>query len=123
MRLAKPLFSFVLTLLAIACAGADDKDKKCPAVDLYGDPLPEGPLMRLGTVWFQHDAGVNCVSWSPDGKTLASASWDNTVRLWDPASGKEMCSCSGHEKRVRCVAWSPDGKTLVSASSDKTVRL
>jgi WD40 repeat protein len=66
---------------------------------------------------------VYCVSWSPDGGTLASASLDKTVRLWDAASGKELATLTGHTGAVRSVSWSPDGKTLASASEDKTVKL
>jgi hypothetical protein len=121
MRLEKPLFSFLLTLFAIASAGADDNVKKSPPVDLYGDPLPEGALMRLGTVRFRHGEQVTCVSWSPDGKTLASASDDNTVRLWDPASGKEIRALAANHSRFLSVAFSPDGLRLASANSDTTV--
>ena len=60
---------------------------------------------------------------SPDGKTLAAAASDNSVRLFDVASGKEIRQFQGHEKPAKSLAFSPDGKILASASSDTTVRL
>jgi WD40 repeat protein len=60
---------------------------------------------------------------SPDGLTLASASWDQTVRLWEADKGQEVLALKGHTKEVTAVAFSPDGQHLASASWDQTVRL
>jgi WD40 repeat protein len=63
------------------------------------------------------------VSFSPDGKTLASGSYDNTIKLWNVETGKEIRTLSGHNDSVISVSFSPDGKTLASGSDDKTIKL
>ena len=70
-----------------------------------------------------HGGYVVSVTFSPDGRTLASASIDRTVRLWDPATGQPTATLFGHTELVTSAAFSPDGHTLATASRDGTVRL
>ena len=63
------------------------------------------------------------VSFSPDGKRLASASNDQTVKVWDAATGQESLTLKGHTGAVVSVAFSPDGQRLASASFDQTIKV
>src|SRR5262245_11882937 len=70
-----------------------------------------------------HKGLVHGIAFSADGKTLATAGFDNEVKLWAFPAGKETKTLTGHTRPVYCVAFSKDGKLLASAGDDKTVRL
>ena len=81
---------------------------------------------RLGTTlvtYRGHSDQVLDVSWSPDGKRLASVSADKTVQVWDAFTGGHILTYRGHSAIVRRSVWSPDGLRIASASDDKTIQV
>jgi WD40 repeat protein len=60
---------------------------------------------------------------SPDGKRIVTASLDDTARVWDAATGKQIVVLRGHQDIVNSAEFSPDNRRIVTASSDNTVRV
>jgi Tol biopolymer transport system component len=80
------------------------------------------PQANMWYVCVGHSSRVTAIAWSPDGKYLASASYDKTVQIWDASNGQNILTYKGHRQHVNALAWSPDSKYIASASDDGTVQ-
>jgi WD40 repeat protein len=81
--------------------------------------ISTGKIVKTFT---EHTGSVFSVCFSPNGQLLASGGDDNTIRIWDVATG-EVRQTFNHLGPVYSVAFSPNGKTLVSGSRDTTVKI
>jgi WD40 repeat protein len=106
-------------VVAARLAAADDAAR----LDRYGDPLPEGAVLRLGTSRLR-PAGGDCwgAAFSPDGKVLATIGINSSpVSLWDMRTGKLLQQLEpswSSQLRPRGIAFSPDGKELLAGQSN-----
>ena len=102
--------------------GSADRTIRIWQVDNDQSAIPYG-IAPLHVTLAGHTGSVTSVSFSPDGKTLASASHDNSIKIWNLTDKKLLQTLSGHKDWVLGLSFSPDGKTIASASVDKTVKL
>ena len=103
---------------------AKDLAASCKLPALMNEwPLPDLPSPALRHVLTGHTKAVTAVAIAPDGNWLASGGLDQSVRIWDPVSGRQRTILSGHTRGVEAVAIAPDGTWLASSSVTGTVRI
>jgi RNA polymerase sigma factor (sigma-70 family) len=94
-----------------------------PRVDADGEPLPQGAVLRLGSLRLRHRSALRSIAFAPDGKLLFSAGWDQVIRGWDPATGKQVREIKAPERGVDAIAFSSDSKLLAGAGMTGDVLL
>ncbi|PXX37206.1 NACHT domain-containing protein [Undibacterium pigrum] len=104
--------------------GVQMRPQVAPGIRAAWAPPGRHVEARRKLAWLHgHTSGVTSCAFSPDGHSLLSASDDNTLRLWDVATGTLLREFIGHVDTVTSCAFSPDGHNLLSASDDNTLRL
>jgi WD40 repeat protein len=122
-----PLHGRLVVLAALlACppavsAGPAEKGP-APRLDLYGDPLPDGAVARLGSVRFRH-AGLSDYVFLPGGKAVLTSGSDRVLRFWDVGTGRQAraVQLQGRAGPARAVTLSPDGKLLAAHDGSSVV--
>jgi WD40 repeat protein len=96
-----------------------------PQVDCFGDQLPTGAKLRLGTIRLRSGHSVEGVAFSPDGKYVVSTGWENSIRFWDVKTGElaRRLVIDDQDEGTFAVAFSPDGTKLASVGERGFVRL
>lgn len=88
----------------------------------HREALGDLVIMPLKTI-DAHDEPITAIALSPDGKVLATASKDYTIKLWRLPEGKPIRTLTGHTRNILRLQFTPDGEKLISASADLSVRM
>lgn len=110
----------------IASGGEDKTGRVWPApISANNSVSTPDTASPTAVAFFQkHSAGIRTLTWSPDGKYIASGGEDNMVFIWYALiGGNPLVTYQGHSAPVNAVSWSPDGNLLASASDDGTVHI
>jgi len=105
-------------------ADAEDLLNRC-ALDFRGWEYRylRNLINKQRTVFKGHTGRVHCVAFSPDGKRIVSGGYDNSVKVWNVATGRETLKLKGHAGWVQSVAFSPDGRWIASGGNDNVVKV
>src|SRR6266404_4152494 len=99
---------YAILILLAGCIGAQ------------GQTVDQKPDLVVQT---GHSDLISSIAFTSDSKLVASGSGDNTIKIWDVATGAQIRTLTGHTKSVTSVAFSPDGRLLASGSNDYTARI
>jgi WD40 repeat protein len=115
------VLAFLLFSAGLAIGGNPAAERPAPRTDLYGDPLPEGAIARMGSIQLQH-AGQSDFIVLPDSKTILTAG-GHAVRFWDIASGRLLreVKLQGSFAPGRSATPSPDGKILAGLDRNQLI--
>jgi WD40 repeat protein/class 3 adenylate cyclase len=103
--------------------GAKEGEKRSKSFATSAVEVLDVATGRLLHTLMGHTADVIRIAFSPDGRRIATASYDQTVKIWDPATGRELFTLRGHSAGVISLAFSPDGHRLVSGGLDDAARV
>ncbi len=112
-----------LTITQLFWNNAADIPITAPATLKEAERLWDAVTGRLLHSLSGHTNSVISASFSPDGRTIVTASRDKTALLWNTATGELLHTLSGHTLPVNSAAFSPDGRTILTTSDDRTARL
>jgi WD40 repeat protein len=122
----------VTCLVFMSSIGAGAVQDQSPAVDLAGDPLPQGALMRLGSVRFRHDDTILFAAFLPGDKRVLSVSADGVICIWEYPSGRRLGRFGQEidaklpaetEPKVASAALSPDRQRLLVFGTDSVLSI
>jgi eukaryotic-like serine/threonine-protein kinase len=101
----------------------EDRFKNIKEFLLELERIKDADILDTFTIFTIHTEAVQSLSWSPDGKYIASAGQDRTVQVWEAATGRVFSVYREHRREIWIVAWSPNGKYIASAGSDELVKI